>query len=474
MNRNQSIFRMMAVAGVCVATLVLGLSASAATMSDLMKYLPADAQIAVGLPDIAAVEVAGAPLLEVGPLTAINDLAWELGGDTLAEGLTKGGVNAFAPGVIFLSATSPQDISVCGVLMVSDEALVKETITDLAAGEGVEIDLPGENKGRDAGDVSYFIKDDKLFLASKVSLLEQLATRSAEPADVKYQTRDEVVIWSRIDIIENSGLLDMAEELAHLKPLINTIKPFSDEVLFAIGEEYGEAYVRAAARDNTETGVESPGPLGLHGYMDASAPLLVNLRITPTLINAVSMTLMNIPSMRQTAGYVRIASSLLGDEMAVSVRGMQSEKVPDATIAVTVKNPATVPNLLKMLAKIEEPTYQIDTTDVYVVEQKDIKIYIAVVGDALVITPGEEELKAALESMTKEGVGGVPADVVNKGVYGFVNFDGSKATDAGIDMPGIEDVEIALTMGLDNAWREVVLTSPAGFEGLASLLEEVM
>ncbi|HQN02190.1 MAG TPA: hypothetical protein PLL36_14010, partial [Candidatus Hydrogenedentes bacterium] len=252
------------------------------------------------------------------------------------------------------------------------------------------------------------------------------------------------------------------------------LKPFSDEVLLAIGEEYGEAYVRIAARDNTEAGVEPPGALGLHGYMDAAAPLLVNLRITPALINAVSMTLMNIPSTRQVAGYVRIASSLLGDEMAVSVRGMKSEKVPDATIAVKVKNPATVPNLLKMLAKIEAPSYQIDTTDVYVVEQGDIKAYIAVAGDALVVTAGEEELKAAMESMTKEGAGAVPADVVNKGVYGFVNFDGSKAADAGIDMPGIKDVTVALTLGLDGGWREVVLTSPAGFEGLASLLEDVV
>lgn len=474
MNRKQSTYRMMAITVVCAATLALGFGASAATMSDLMAYLPADAQLAVGLPDIAAVESAGGPLLEVGPLSEISNLAWELGGDTLAEGLTEGGVNASGPGVIFLSAATPGDIGVCAILMVSDEDLVKETITDLAAGEGTAIDLPGENKGYDTGDVSYFMKDGKLLLASKVGLLEQLATRLADPVDIKYETKDEVVVWSRIDIIENSGLLDLKEELSYLKPLINTIKPFSDEVLLAIGEQWGEAYLRIAAHDNTEAGVESPGSLGLHGYMDAAAPLLVNLRITPTLVNAVAMTLMNIPSTRQVAGYIRIASSLLGDEMAVSVRGMKSEKVPDATIAVKVKNPATVPNLLKMLAKIEEPSYQIDATDVYVVEQGDVTVYIAVAGDALVITAGEEELKAALESMTKEGAGGVPADVVEKGVYGFVNFDGSKASSAGIDIPEIEDVTVALTMGLDNSWREVVLTSPAGFDGLASLLEDVM
>lgn len=471
MNRKQ-FTSLMTIAAAFAVTIAFGMSASAATMSDLMKYLPADAQIAIGLPDIQAVETAGAPLLEVGPLSEISNLAWELGGDTLSEGLTESGINAAAPGVVFLNAPTKDDVRVCGVLMVADEAKVKETLANLLSGEGTEITLPGDIKGRNAGEASYFINDGKLFVASNETLLQQLATRIAEPADVKYETKDEVVLWSRIDIIENSGLLDLTEEMAYVKPLINTLKPFTDEVLLAIGENAGQAYVRAAARDNTPEGAVSPGALGLHGYMDAAAPVLANLRITPTLVNAIAMTLTAIPETRQIAGYVRIAGGLLGDELAVSLRGMKSEKVPDATIAVKVKNMAAVPNLLKMLAQIEAPSYQIDTTDVYVVEKDDLKVYIATAGDALVVTPGEEELKAALESMTKAGEGGVPADVVEKGPYGFINFDGAKAGAAGIDMPGIEDVKVALTMGVDGPWREMVLTSPAGFAGLASLLED--
>ena len=67
MNKKLSTFRMTTVAVVCVMTVALGLPATAVTMSDLMKYLPQDAQIAVGLPDIEAVETAGAPLMEIGP-----------------------------------------------------------------------------------------------------------------------------------------------------------------------------------------------------------------------------------------------------------------------------------------------------------------------------------------------------------------------------------------------------------------------
>lgn len=473
MNRKLSASRMMMVA-ICAITIAFSLSATAATMSDLMKYLPADAQIAVGLPDIEAVETAGAPLMDLGPLSEISNLAWELGGDTLSEGLTKSGIKAAAPGVVFLSAASANDINVCGVLMVEDEALVKETLSNLLSGEGSEVELPGDIKGRSTGDASYFFNDGKLFVASSAALLEQLATRIATPAAVNYETKDEVVVWSRIDIIENSNLLTLVDELAYVKPIIAALKPFSDEVLFAIGEEYGKAYVRVAARDLSGEDVESPGPLAMHGYMDAAAPVMVNLRITPTLVNAVAATMTSFPEMRQIAGYVRIASSLLGDEMAVSFRGMKAAKVPDATIAVKVKNVATVPNLLKMLAQIEAPTYQIEDTDVYVVEQGDVKISIAVVGEALVITPGEEELKAALEAFAKEGAAGAPADIVNRGVYGFVNLDGAKASEAGIDIPNIEDVKIALTMGIDGPWREIVITSPAGFGGLAEALEGLM
>ena len=300
------------------ATITFGMSASAATMSDLMKYLPADAQIAVGLPDIQAVETAGAPLLEVGPLSEISNLAWELGGDTLSEGLTESGINAAAPGVVFLNAPTQDDVRVCGVLMVADEAKVKETLANLLSGEGTEITLPGEIKGRNAGEASYFINDGKLFVASNETLLQQLATRIAEPADIKYETKDEVVLWSRIDIIENSGLLNLTEEMAYVKPLINTLKPFTDEVLLAIGENAGQAYVRAAARDNTPEGAVSRTQFAwLYGRHCAG---VANLHHTHAA-NAIAMTLTAIPETRQIAGYVRIASSLLGDEMAVSLRG---------------------------------------------------------------------------------------------------------------------------------------------------------
>ncbi|MCK5861913.1 MAG: hypothetical protein KAH38_05475, partial [Candidatus Hydrogenedentes bacterium] len=267
---------------VCAITAAFALPAAAVTMSDLMKYLPENAQVVVGIPDIQAVEEAGAPLMNIGPLSEISNLAWELGGDTLSEGLTKNGVKAAAPGVVFLAAASENDISVGGVLMVEDEALVKESIAGLLSSEGTEIELTGEIKGsfNSADDVGYFINDGKLFVASSESLLQQLAARVATPAEVNYVAKDEVIIWSRIDILENSNILSMADELAYLKPLFNSLKPFSDEVLVAIGEDAGQAYVRVAARDSSGTAIESPGPLSLHGYMDAAAPVLVNLRIT--------------------------------------------------------------------------------------------------------------------------------------------------------------------------------------------------
>ena len=40
-----------------------------------------------------------------------------------------------------------------------------------------------------------------------------------------------------------------------------------------------------------------------------------------------------------------------------------------------------------------------------------------------------------------------------------------------IDVPVLKMLKL-LTMGVDGSWREMVLTSPAGFAGLASLLED--
>ncbi|HDP35590.1 MAG TPA: hypothetical protein ENN29_10825, partial [Candidatus Hydrogenedentes bacterium] len=397
MNR-KSISSRAAVALMGAAIFTLGMSASAVTMSDLMKYLPQDAQIAIGLPDIEAVESAGAPLLKNSPLSRIGELAVMLGGDTVSEGLADCGVKAAAPGAVFIAISPENDVKVSGVLMVDDAEKIKEAMVGLLSGEGAEVALPGDLKGRfvAGSGVGYFINGDKLFVGSSEALLEQLAARIDAPAEVHYEAKDEVVVWSRIDAIENGNLLSLADELAYLKPILSTLKPFSDEVLLAIGEDAGSAYVRAAARDAAGEPVASPGALALHGYMDAAAPVLLNLRITPQLVNAVSMALATQPSTRQIGGYIRMAYGLLGDEMAVSLRGMKTDKIPDAIIAATLKNAATVPNLLKMLANIEAPTYQHEETDVYVYEDNGLEIHVAVAGDVLVVAPGGDDLKAAL------------------------------------------------------------------------------
>ncbi len=461
------------VAVLCATLFVL--PATATTMSDLMRFLPADGHVAIGLPDIEAVESAGQPLMQLGPLSDLSSLAVMLGGDTLSEGLANCGVNANAPGAIFLSVASAHDVRVAGVLMVADADTVKDTMPNLLGGDGAEVSLPGDIAGRfvAGSGVGYFLNDDKLFIASSEALMEQLAARIAAPADVNYVAKDEVVIWSRIDIIQENDLLSLMDELSHLNPVLNSLSSFSDEVIFAIGEELGEAYVRVAARDSSGEEVPSPGTLALHGYMDADAPLLANLRLTPQLIGTLASALSQNPATRQVGGYIRLASSLLGDEMAVSLRAMDGS-IPDALIAVTVQNPNTVPNLLRMVANIDEPSYQHNDTDVYVYETGGVDLNIAVAGETIIVAPGEENLKSALASFEEATGSGVPAPIVNRGPYGFVVFDGAKAAALDIDFPNIEDVDVALLLGIDGPWRQAVLTSPAGLAGIGAMLQGVL
>ncbi len=459
---------------VCAA--LFALPAAAATMDDLMQYLPADAHIAVGLPDIEAVETRGAPLFATGPLSQISSLAVALGGDTLSEGLSNSGIRAAAPGAVFLSVASANDIRVSGVLMVENADTVKATMVNLLGGEGSEVALPGDLAGRfvAGSGVGYFLSEDKLFIASSEALLEQLAARKAAPAEVNYTAKDEVVIWSRIDTLQENNLVALVDQNGYLETLLNTIKPFSDEVILAIGEEMGQAYLRAAARDSNGETVPSPGTLALHGYMDADAPLLMNLRITPQLVNGLASMLSRNPATRQIGGYVRIASSLVGDEMAVSVRSIDRD-APDALIALSLKNASAVPNLLRMVAGIEAPTYQHEEIDVYVYETGDIDVNIAVPGETLVVAPGEAKLKDALAAFSKADASGAPDAVVNRGVHGFVLFDGAKANALNIDLPsGLDNANIVLTLGIDGPWREAVLTSPAGFDGLASVVQGLL
>ncbi len=477
----------MLVFGMVAFAVVLGCTASqAATVGDLLKYLPPNAQGAIGIPDIAAVEETGAPLLLLPMLSEIGMLAVQLGGDTLTEGLTNSGINTHAPAVGFVKVTGTSDIDGCGVLMVSDEAKVKDTLFSLLGTEGDEVTLPGDLKGRFAPSpgVGYFFQEDKLFVSSDEELLQQMAGRVTEPAVVSYGKngpKDEVVVFSRIDIIEQSNLLNSIEALAMFKPILDTLKPFSDEVILAIGEAAGKAYLRVAAHDISNAPIAAPAPLGLHGFMDPGAPVVLNLRITPELINAVSMTLMNNPSTRQVGGYIRIASGLLGDELAVSFAGMKSEDVPEAVIAAKVKNAESVPNLLKMIAKIEAPSYTLEGKDVYVYPEvsEGTDLHIAAAADTVVVTPGKESLETAMGRFGgAAGATGVNGAIVNRGVYGFMVLDGAKAKNLpeGVIPQNLDlsKVNLALTMGTDNDWRELVFTSPGGFAGIADLVNELM
>lgn len=478
--------RLLAVLALGMTLLVGTLPAQAATVADLLKFMPADAQAAVGIPDIAEVEKAGAPMLMLPMLSELSTLAVQLGGDTLAEGLTNSGINANAPGAAFVKSATGSDVDGCGILMVADADKVRETMISLVGGEGSAIALPGDLEGRLApgGDVAYAIAGDKLFVASNEALLKQLAERISAPAEVNYGKggpKDEVVLFSRLDIIEQSNLMSTIPPLAMVKPLMDTIKPFSDEVILAIGEDAGKAYLRVAARDTGNASLAAPSPLTLHGFMDPSAPVVLNLRLTPELINAVSMALMNNPTTRQAGGIIRIAGAMLGEELAISFAGLKDGDIPDAVIAANVKEPASVPNLLRMLAKIEEPSYKLDETDVYVYPNvaEGTDLHIATAGATLVVAPGEEALKTAVGRFAGGTDGaGVNTAVVNRGTYGFVMLDGSKAAGLPLDMIPVNinlaDVNLALTMGVEGEWRELVLTAPSGFDGIANILKDVM
>lgn len=483
MKKTKSFVNVLALA---IAVLLGCAGGQAATVNDLLVFLPSGAQAAVGLPNIAAVEQTAAPLLMLPFLAPVSTVAVALGGDTIAQGLTNAGVDANGPAVAFVQLGEANKIDVCGVLMIQDAAKLQETLTGLIGSTGSEITLPGDIKGRfvpDSG-VGYFIQGDKLFVGSTEALLQQLATRITAPAAVSYgkgAPKDEVVAFSRIDIIEQSNLLTVVPALAMFKPILDTLKPFSDEVILAIGETGGKAYLRVAAHDISNAPIVAPAPLALHGFMDPAAPAVLNLRITPELINALSMTLMNNEATRQAGGYIRIASGMLDDELALSFAGMKSEDVPEAVIAAKVKNAEGVPNLLKMLAKVEAPTYQLDQTDVYVYPEvsEGTDLHIATAGKTIVVTPGEDTLKTAVGRFSAAAAGtGVNPEIVNKGVYGFLVLDGSKAKNLPPDMVpsnlNLADVSLALTLGVDNDWREVVLSAPGGFANIAGVMNQLM
>lgn len=474
------------VAGIALAVLVaLTGVVQAASVSELLGLLPEDAHIAVALPSIAGVEKEAAPLLALPFASDVEMVAAMMGGETLSEGLANYGINVDQPGAVFVSFDSPRDVKVGGVLNVKDQDILKEMLAGVIPSSADEVDLPGglTAKYADSSNVGYFLQGDKVFIGSSISMLHRMAERAQTPKAVRYVpgAREEVVAFTSIDKLDKSGVLDAIPELGKIKPLIDTIRPFSDELLLAIGDQAGKAYLRAAAHDSGNSPVLSPGALALHGFMNPGAPLVANLRITPELVDVLSKIMVLEPSTRQVGGFVRMAAGLLDEELALSFNGL-SGNIPDALIAAKVLKPDVVPGVLKMIAKIETPTYQLGENDVYVYEKLggDTDLHIAVAGNTLVVAPGDEMLKNSMESFNDaSGASGVDSTIVNQGVYGFVSLDGEKAAKALPDniLPAnldISKISLALTLGVDGEWREAVLSSPKGFDGFASLLNDLL
>ncbi|NLO33985.1 MAG: hypothetical protein GX117_11665 [Candidatus Hydrogenedentes bacterium] len=463
-------------------------TAQAVTINELLAFQPAGTQLALGFPSIADVEKNASPILDL-PLPyveRVSTVATMLGSDTLSEGLAKCGVNVNAPAVAFLHYKNDDDVAGAVVLTIDDADALNETLSFLLGGMGEEIALPNDISGHYSPDqkISFFLRDNKFFLASNKELVEQLATRTSNPAVVKYGkegNKDEVVALTRFDIIEESGLLTDIAALGMFQPLMDTLKEFSDEVLVAIGEKAGKAYVRLAAHDMSDAPLTAPAPLKLNEFLDPQAPVALNLRLTPELINVISMTLMKNEDFRQAGGYLRIASGMLDDELAISFSGMKNKKIPEAIIAVNAKNSEGIPNLLKMLAKIEEPSYKFGDNDVYVYANvsDDTDLHLGLADKTLIVTPDKNILETAMGRVDAgAGESGINAEVLNQGVYGFLTIDGSKASDSLADLiPAnfdLSKVQLNLTLGIDGSWREIMLSTPAGFNGIASIIEEVM
>lgn len=486
MTRKSSWYTRFFVAGITLALLVsfTGL-AQADSVSELLGFLPEEAHFALALPSIAGVEKEAAPLLALPFAADVEMVAAMLGGDSLAEGLANVGINVDQPGAVFLQVDPPLNVKIGGVLQVKDEETLVDFLTGILGSSTADVDLPGDRKAKfsDSNDVGYFLKDNKVFIGSSIAMLNRLSNRIENPRANRYApgAREEVVAFTNVDLLDGSGLLETVPALGKIKPLIKTIRPFSDELLLAIGEKDGKAYLRAAAHDKGNAPIPSPGQLGLHGFMNEGAPLVANLRNTPELVETLSLLMVQNPSTLKAGGIVRIIGGILDDELALSLNGLEG-KIPDAIIAAKVEKPDIVPGILKIAAKIEAPAYQLGEKDVYVYEKisGDTDLHIAVAGETLVVTPGEEMLKNSVEKFGQaSGTSGVDQGVVNDGVYGFIALDGAKAVDAFPEgtFPSnldISKVSLALTLGLDGEWREAVLSSPKGFDGFASLLDDIL
>jgi hypothetical protein len=485
------------------AVIGLGLATGAWAQGNPLSLMPESAQAAVFLPSVDFVEKQGAVAMTVPGVKdnvnieeVLGDLPTKLGvkdPSSPVEVFKAAGLSTDKPLAVFLATNGADSQTVAAALPVADEAVAAEKMKLIFTGKPEEITV-GEAKGlflKDE-DIGYSIQGGYVFIGSTPEMIGQVAAKVKSPVTLAYMKSNapqEVAVITSIDRLLSGGILKTTlPSGANLAPTIDYLKSFIDEIVLGIGEQNGEAYVRVGMHDPTGAVAAPASALKLHALFAGEAPIMVDLRNNAALIEKARLLMMANPALAKVGTYVMLASSMLGDELALAITGITGN-IPDGIIAATLAKPEQVKGLLG-LAGIDTkagPKYQQNGADVYVKENvtEGVSVYIALAGSLLLVSTNEATLKKAVDGLNpdgtvKTGTSTLDPKLLAAAANGFVVLDPSKIPAAQLEGLPSEVKElsasgkkIVATLGNNSEWRELRVAVPGGFAGVAETVNKV-
>jgi hypothetical protein len=465
------------------------------TTRDALRFMPASAHLALAVPSFDAVDAELTQRLqtavEAGSAlkTAITELAerWQLGEvSTFGQLMTAMGIDTAQPAAVFVLAG---DGGLAAALGLKDAKVFEEKFTLLTGSKFAPVVLKTNwhsflsrtNKAQWSDDPpwGYFIKDNRVFVASSQAVLVELVARQTTPAAIAYGLGDypgkgqtEIVALARLGAGFEPYFADINKAGKYLKVLTSYFEKSCDEMNVTVSLGANPAYVRAAAHETTPGAAAELPPLASHRLFPSDTVALAALRMGGGLndllagLGAKENGLGDAGRIASSAN--ALISSVSRGEVTAGLLGM-TDSQPTWLVLLPIKDPQIIKVPLS-LAGAGVAAYNHQTVPVHKIEKKvPFPIYVGLDGLMVFVSNNEDALKQAIDRYLANPEAGGPAwvaqEVQDRGPYGFAVWNPEQVTTilGSLNLPGLpENLDFGansfLALDSKNGWRQATLS----------------
>ncbi len=404
------------------------------------------------------------------------------GVQNLAQLLERTGLDGAKPLCISV-APEAEEKGLVFLPVMSVERLLEAL--EFEAGAPVEVTIGGEPcKGAyDNGDVAYVVYKDYVLIGDSPKTLERAAQNIANPAEVYYGTPELPAAGSELVLRTNLAALQSVFDMPLLPTQVDLMKPMLEPLAAAVDEsvlavEVAESVVRLrVAMHSTAPQAAPPGPLELAKALPGDALAVAGLRLSPGLRAYIKETAAAAApaggsEMQMVQGMITTLDSVLGDEVAGALMGIDPLSGPNGVLIAQSSNPKTLEGLVGMTVVGRSGTdYKgCQITGAEEVPGLGLGLFWTSTDKHFLLATSEDMLHDAIDRLTAATppADGFAADLgrMAKANHGFFCLNGGKlmeilTAEIGADaVPQVDLGNVLLTFEQYPTWLQAAVESP--------------